>query len=187
MRHESILIVKLSELTRVLPTPQRHAALAPTTTAALARGRIERASAAGCAHNRLIAALLEIEPRKSAKTGTGETLPPWGWQRQHIDLAYFSRLNQQPFIWLIMGGGDEKMTIAISRIANETKNYKGFTISWREPDFAGAKWTANVTSEEAHRAALLRHGVQIIEGQNRDEMIAQSKEYIDSLFGYDPS
>lgn len=84
-------------------------------------------------------------------------------------------------------GGDEKMTIAISRIANETKNYKGFTISWREPDFAGAKWTANVTSEEAHRAALLRHGVQIIEGQNRDEMIAQSKEYIDSLFGCDPS
>jgi hypothetical protein len=78
------------------------------------------------------------------------------------------------------------MTVAIARIANEKENYRGFTISWREPAFAGAKWTANVTSEEAHRAALLRHGVQIIEGRNRDHMIAHSRKYIDSLFGYDP-
>jgi hypothetical protein len=72
------------------------------------------------------------------------------------------------------------MTIAIPRIVNGTENYRGFTISWEEP--ADATWTANVTSRAVHLAALLRRGVEIIEGPDRDQMIANSKTYIDSLF-----
>jgi hypothetical protein len=75
------------------------------------------------------------------------------------------------------------MTIAVLPIVNETENYRGFTISWEEPDFAAAKWTANVTSGAAHLAALLRRGVEIVEGRDRDQMIANCKRYIDGLFG----
>jgi hypothetical protein len=73
------------------------------------------------------------------------------------------------------------MTV-IPRIANEIEDYRGFRISWREPAFAGAKWTSNVTAATAHLAALLRCGVEIIEGRNRNQMIANSRRYIDSLF-----
>jgi hypothetical protein len=74
------------------------------------------------------------------------------------------------------------MTMVITRIVYETENYRGFTISWEEPSYADAAWTANVTSEAVHLAALLRRGVEIIEGPDRDQMIANSKRYIDSLF-----
>jgi hypothetical protein len=74
------------------------------------------------------------------------------------------------------------MTIADTRIVDETENYRGFKISWEEPDCADAMWTANVTSEVVHLAALLRRGVEIIEGPDRDQMIANSKRYIDRLF-----
>jgi len=75
------------------------------------------------------------------------------------------------------------MTIVASRVVNDTEDYRGFKISWEEPAFAGARWTANVTSEAAHLAALLRRGVEIIEGRDRDQMIANCRRYIDSLFG----
>jgi len=75
------------------------------------------------------------------------------------------------------------MTIAVRPIANATEDYRGFTISWGKPAFAGAKWTANVTSEAAHLAALLRRGVEIIEGRDRDQMIANCRRHIDNLFG----
>lgn len=74
------------------------------------------------------------------------------------------------------------MTITITRIVNGTENYRGFTISWEEPGVADATWTANVTSRAVHLAALLRRGVEIIEGPDRGQMIANSKRYIDSLF-----
>ena len=74
------------------------------------------------------------------------------------------------------------MTIAAPRIVDETEDYRGFTISWEEPAFATAKWTANVTSEVAHLAALLRRGVEIIEGRDRKQMMANCRRYIDSLF-----
>jgi hypothetical protein len=74
------------------------------------------------------------------------------------------------------------MTV-IASTANEMEDYRGFTICWREPAFAGAKWTANVTAETAHLAALLNRGVEIIEGGDRAQMIANSRRYIDSLFG----
>ena len=75
------------------------------------------------------------------------------------------------------------MTIAVPRIANAAENYRGFTISWGTPALSGAKWTANVTSEAAHLAALLRRGVEIIEGRDCDQMIANCRRYIDNLFG----
>jgi hypothetical protein len=77
----------------------------------------------------------------------------------------------------------DKMTIAVPRIVNATEDYRGFTISWNKPVFAGGKWTANVTSEAAHLAALLRRGVEIIEGRDCDQMIANCRRHIDNLFG----
>lgn len=75
------------------------------------------------------------------------------------------------------------MTVAMAQIVNATEDYRGFTISWDKPVFAGSKWTANVTSEAAPLAALLRRGVEIIEGRDRDQMIFNCRRYIDSLFG----
>src|ERR1700689_5762004 len=72
-------------------------------------------------------------------------------------------------------------TITIPRIVNATEKYRGFTMSWAKPAFAGEKWTANVTSEATHLSALLRRGVEIIEGRDRDQMIANCRRYIDSL------
>jgi hypothetical protein len=75
------------------------------------------------------------------------------------------------------------MTIGVPRIVNATEDYRGFTISWNKPVFAGGKWTANVTSQAAHLAALLRRGVEIIEGRDCDQMIANCRRHIDNLFG----
>ena len=45
-----------------------------------------------------------------------------------------------------------------------------------------AQWTANVTSESPLLYALMaRNGAQVIDGHNRDDMLATSKMYIDSL------
>lgn len=77
----------------------------------------------------------------------------------------------------------EGMTITVPRIVNATEDYRGFTISWARPAFAGTKWTANVMSEAPYLAALLGRGVEIIEGRDREQMIANCRRYIDSLFG----
>ena len=75
------------------------------------------------------------------------------------------------------------MTITVPRVVKETKGYKGFTISRQEPPLTSARWTANIESESAHLAAFLRHGVEIMDGSNRVDMIARAKRFIDSLFG----
>ena len=75
------------------------------------------------------------------------------------------------------------MTITVPRIVSTTEDYRGFVISWGTPRLARARWTANVTSEATYLAALLGRGVEIIEGRDRDHMIANCRRYIDSLFG----
>ena len=65
---------------------------------------------------------------------------------------------------------------------NKTEAHRGFTISWQEPPQTAAKWTGNVGSEAPHLHALMgRHGSEVIDGRNRDDMIAKAKKYIDSL------
>jgi hypothetical protein len=67
-------------------------------------------------------------------------------------------------------------------VMNKTEAYKGFTISWQEPPQTGAKWTANVGSEDRHLFILMGK-VVVIDGGTRGEMIAEAKKYIDKLFG----
>jgi hypothetical protein len=67
---------------------------------------------------------------------------------------------------------------------NTTKSmdYRGFTISWQEPPLTSAQWTANVAAESPQLHALMaRSGAQVIDGHDRDDMLATSKMYIDSL------
>ena len=75
------------------------------------------------------------------------------------------------------------MTIAVPGVVKEIKGYRGFIISWQEPPLTSAKWTANIESESPHLAAFLRHGVEIIDGRNRVDMVARAKSFIDNLFG----
>jgi hypothetical protein len=45
-----------------------------------------------------------------------------------------------------------------------------------------AQWTANVASESPQLYALMaRSGAQVIDGHDRDDVLATSKMYIDSL------
>jgi hypothetical protein len=52
----------------------------------------------------------------------------------------------------------------------------------RNRRISGHQWTANVGSNDAAlNAKMGRHGSQVIDGQTRDEMIANAKKYIDGL------
>jgi hypothetical protein len=73
-------------------------------------------------------------------------------------------------------------TISMTGVSNKTEDYRGFTISWQEPPITSAQWTANVASESPQLYALMaRNGAQVIDGHDRDDMLATSKMYIDSL------
>jgi hypothetical protein len=63
------------------------------------------------------------------------------------------------------------------------ENYRGFIISWQEPPMMG-RWTANVASDLPNLLALMRqNGSKVIDGRDRDDMIAAAKKYIDGLLG----
>ena len=65
---------------------------------------------------------------------------------------------------------------------NESKDYRGFTISWLDPPLTSAKWTANVASTSLHLNNLMgRKGAEVIDGQTRNEMLANAQRYIDNL------
>jgi hypothetical protein len=65
---------------------------------------------------------------------------------------------------------------------NKTEVYQGFIITWQEPPQSSAKWTANVATDDRRPYALMgQNGSEIIDGRTRDDMIAKSKQYIDSL------
>lgn len=66
-------------------------------------------------------------------------------------------------------------------ITLKNENYKGFDISWQEPPMMG-RWTANVASELPNLLALMRQsGSKVIDGRDRDDMIAAAQKYIDGL------
>ena len=67
-------------------------------------------------------------------------------------------------------------------MSNESQDYRGFTITWPDPPFTSAKWTANVASESLHLFNLMgRSGAEIIDGRTRNEMLANAQRYIDKL------
>ena len=70
----------------------------------------------------------------------------------------------------------------MSKIPTKNEAYKGYEISWPDPPMTSAKWTANVGSNDPHLYAEMgTHGLKVIDGQTRDEMIANAKAYIDGL------
>jgi hypothetical protein len=70
----------------------------------------------------------------------------------------------------------------MAQAVNKSEAYRGFAIGWQEPPQTTAAWTANVGSEDRRLNAMMGiHGAKIIDGRTRDEMIANAKEYIDSL------
>jgi hypothetical protein len=65
---------------------------------------------------------------------------------------------------------------------NKSEAYRGFTIFWQEPPPGGAYLTANVASADPKlNVRMLDHGVEVITGRTRKEMIAKAKQYIDEL------
>jgi hypothetical protein len=67
-------------------------------------------------------------------------------------------------------------------MSNESQDYRGFTITWQDPPLTSAKWTANVASDSLHLFNLMgRNGAEIIDGQTRNEMLANAQSYIDKL------
>jgi len=68
-------------------------------------------------------------------------------------------------------------------VTDKSENYRGFIISWGEPPMMG-QWTANVASDQPNLLALMKqNGSKVIEGRDRDDMIAAAKKYIDGLLG----
>jgi hypothetical protein len=72
--------------------------------------------------------------------------------------------------------------ITMPGVALKEETYRGFQISWQEPPVN--KWTANVASESMSLMRLMKqNGSKVIEGRDRDGMIASAKKYIDGLLG----
>jgi len=70
----------------------------------------------------------------------------------------------------------------VAQALNNSEVYRGFVIAWQEPPRTSAAWTANVASDDPSLNALMRiHGSMVIDGPTREEMIARSKAFIDSL------
>lgn len=68
-------------------------------------------------------------------------------------------------------------------VTDKSENYRGFIISWDEPPMMG-RWTANVASDQPNLLALMKqNGSKVIEGRDRDDVIAAAKKYIDGLLG----
>jgi hypothetical protein len=75
------------------------------------------------------------------------------------------------------------MNSTMAGVTNRTENYRGFVIAWQEPPITSAKWTANVATDSARLLSLISGaGSKVIEGRDRDEMLANAQRYIDSLF-----
>lgn len=72
--------------------------------------------------------------------------------------------------------------ITMPGVTLKNENYRGFIISWQEPPMMGSRWTANVATNSPNLFTLMgRNGAKVIDGRNRDEMIAAAKKYIDGL------
>jgi hypothetical protein len=79
--------------------------------------------------------------------------------------------------------GDTTMgNITMPGVTHKEEHYKGFIISWQEPPMIGGTWSANVATNSPQLLALMgRNGAEVIQAQNRDEMLAKAKQYIDRL------
>jgi hypothetical protein len=72
---------------------------------------------------------------------------------------------------------------------NRTEIYRDFEISWEEPPFTSAKWTANVASNNPRQYDLMcgdrsgGHGAEVIDDWTREEVLTNAKAYIDKLLG----
>lgn len=72
--------------------------------------------------------------------------------------------------------------ITMPGVTLKEETYRGFQISWQEPPVN--KWTANVASELLSLMHLMKqNGSKVIEGRDRNDMIAAAKKYIDGLVG----
>lgn len=72
--------------------------------------------------------------------------------------------------------------ITMPGVTLKEETYRGFQISWQEPPVN--KWTANVASESLSLMHLMKqNGSKVIEGRDRNDMIAAAKKYIDGLVG----
>lgn len=71
--------------------------------------------------------------------------------------------------------------ITMPGVTLKTENYRGFIISWQEPPMMG-RWTANVATDSRNLFALMgQNGAKVIDGRDRDDMLAAAKKYIDRL------
>ncbi len=67
------------------------------------------------------------------------------------------------------------------------KSYQDFEISWEEPPIFSGKWSANVATENlALYGAMVTYrggaeGAAIIEGQDREEILANARKFIDAV------
>jgi hypothetical protein len=68
-------------------------------------------------------------------------------------------------------------------VTDKSQDYKGFIVSWDEPPMYADAWRANVATNEPHLLRFMSGGSKVIEGRNRDDMIAAAKKYIDGLPG----
>lgn len=71
--------------------------------------------------------------------------------------------------------------ITMPGVTLKEEPYRGFIISWQEPPMMGGRWTANVATNDPKLLHLLKGGAAVIDGKDRDDMIAASKKYIDGL------
>jgi hypothetical protein len=73
--------------------------------------------------------------------------------------------------------------ITVPGVTLKAENYRGFIISWQEPPMMG-RWSANVASDLPNLLNLMRqNGSKVIDGRDRDDMIAAAKKYIEGLLG----
>lgn len=61
---------------------------------------------------------------------------------------------------------------------------RGSSSRWQDPPTMGDAWRANVATDLPHLLALMGGGgAKVIDGHDRNEMIAKAKRYIDGLLG----
>jgi hypothetical protein len=61
-----------------------------------------------------------------------------------------------------------------------SEQYRDFTITWQEPPLTGAKWTANIVTDD-RRLLLLLSRAEVIDGISKRDMLVKSQRYIDDL------
>jgi hypothetical protein len=66
-------------------------------------------------------------------------------------------------------------------ITESAEDYKGFIITCQELPLTSAKWTANVSTNDARLLALLGGRATPIDGRTCEDILSKAKQYIDKL------